>query len=68
MPLTHFFARIKALITLLKASSSDAEVLLPEEIRSVNFRVTSENGFVISQKIRDELAALSAEFSLKARW
>lgn len=68
MPLADFFARFEAFITLLKASSSEAEVLLPGEIRWANFNANSENGLDVPQKIRAELAALSAEFNIPAPW
>ncbi|MGJ8533784.1 MAG: hypothetical protein ACSHYC_16480 [Alphaproteobacteria bacterium] len=68
MPLTDFFARIEALVTLLKASSSDAAVLLPGEVRLASFGANGENGLDIPRKIRTELTARSAEFNLSTRW
>jgi len=68
MPLTDFFARIEAHITLLMASSSNAEELLPGEVRLASLRANSENGLDVPQKLRTELTARSAEFNLSTRW
>lgn len=68
MPLVDFFARFESFIALLKASSSEKEVLLPGEIRWANFKANSESGLDIPQKVRAELAALSAEFNISTPW
>lgn len=68
MPVTDYFARIDALITLLKASNEIDEVLFPGETRWKNFRHHSEHGLTIPEKVKCELNELAGKYGVTPPW
>jgi ureidoglycolate dehydrogenase (NAD+) len=68
MPLEAFFDRMEELVSALKGSGREGEVLLPVEKRWRNYAANLQDGIPLDTKTREELQQLSAPYGIPAPW
>lgn len=68
MPRAEFFERFETLVTLLKASNPQNEVLLPGEIRWKNHAYNCSNGVEIPEMVAAELIDISEKYQVPSPW
>jgi len=68
MPMDGYHERMEALIAEIKGSGGADAVLLPGEIRWRTYRDNLENGIVLAEETRAQLARLAAPHDLSLPW
>jgi len=69
MPMADYFARMQALVSMIKQSGArEREILLPGEIRWRNYHANKAAGLALDEQVRRQLAALAHNVGVVAPW